>query len=514
MKRYLLPTIAIMAGIGCSHSAAGVTAWFTPSAWKVMRDERPAARPPLRWELTAARNEVEGCQLALFSTKLVKDATVTVSSLVGKKGRLEASLFKVGYVPCRKEKILYPDPLAPLNGPFDLQPGQAQPVWISVRVPKDAAPGVYRGKLKARAGAWSAEFPLSIRVWDFALPDAPACQTAFGISYDMAAEFEGVKLGSAEGKVMAKRYYEFMLDHRCSPNLLPIDLTSREAIPYLKDPRMTSFLIPTGGKTDDDLRALVGYLQAGGWFAKSYFYEVDEPITKKSFDALVAYTDRLRRIEPRYRAVTPFWGNPDWDPKLKATDVMLGRVNIWCPHYLYLDGFPGAREFLKVRRNAGEAYWWYICNNPRRSMNNIQIDMPALPHRILFWQQKREGIQGFLFWAINYWNRQFIHDPWQDQDTLGDDLYGDGSLVYPGAKIGVPGPVGSLRMEVIRDGIEDFDALTLADDWLGPEASMTYVTRIARSLKDFEEDPVKFEAVRRELGAALEAAAVKARKKL
>jgi hypothetical protein len=50
--------------------------------------------------------------------------------------------------------------------------------------------------------------------------------------------------------------------------------------------------------------------------------------------------------------------------------------------------------------------------------------------------------------------------------------------------------------------------------WLGPERSMSYVTRIARSLKDFDDAPLKLEAVRRELGAALEAAAVIARKKL
>jgi hypothetical protein len=478
-----------------------------------MRDERPMAKSPLRWELAAARNEVEGCQLVLLSGEPVRGVTVTVSDLKGANGSLKPALFKVEYVSCRKEKIPYPDPLPPLQGPFDLEPGRAQPVWISVRVPKSAAPGVYKGSVTARAGRWRREFPLSISLWDFALPDAPAGKTAFGISYEMAADFEGVKVGSPAGQALSRRYYEFMLDHRCSPYLLPVDLMSKEAVPYLDDPRMTSYLIPVGSKTDDDLKALVQYLKNGGWFAKSYFYEVDEPISKASFDALAATTDRLRKIEPRYRAVAPFWGNPDWDSGLRAKDVLIGRVNIWCPHYLYLDAFPGTREFLRDRKRAGETYWWYICNNPRRSMNNIQIDMPAVSHRVLFWQQKREGIQGFLFWSINYWNRQYISDPWENQDTLGDDLYGDGSLVYPGAKVGVAGPVGSIRTGVIRDGLEDFDYFTLADAWLGPGASAAYVTRIARSLTDFDLDPMKLEQVRRELGAALEKAAMEAGKR-
>ncbi len=502
----------VLCGLSCRPATTDpITAWFAPSAWKVMRDAKPSAEPALRWDLAAARNEVEGCQLVLLSGRPVRGVTVAVSGLKLGGTKLESSLLKVAYVPCRKEKVLYPDPLPPLTGAFDLEPGQAQPVWISVRVPKDARPGVYKGTIDVKADSRRHRFPLSVRVWDFALPDTPAGQTAFGISYEMAADFEGVKLDSAEGKAVARRYYEFMLAHRSSPMLLPVDLSSPEAIPYLEDPRMTSFLIPIGKKSDAELASLIRRLQDGGWFSKAYFYEVDEPITKPAFDALAAFTDRLRRIEPRYRAVTPFWGDPDWDPALKTADVMLGRVNIWCPHYLYFDAFPEIREFLKRRRAAGETTWWYICNNPRRSRNNIQIDMAAVPHRVLFWQQKREGLQGFLFWHINYWSRRYIQDPWLDQDVLDDDLYGDGSLVYPGAKVGVPGPVGSLRMEVIRDGLEDLDYFALADQWLGPQSSMAFVTRIARSLTDFDEDPAKLEAVRRELGAALEKASVETR---
>ena len=45
---------------------------------------------------------------------------------------------------------------------------------------------------------------------------------------------------------------------------------------------------------------------------------------------------------------------------------------------------------------------------------------------------------------------------------------GDGMLLYPGNKVGIDGPVGSLRLEVFRDGLEDFDYLALADQRLGP----------------------------------------------
>ena len=91
---------------------------------------------------------------------------------------------------------------------------------------------------------------------------------------------------------------------------------------------------------------------------------------------------------------------------------MLGRVNIWCPHLDYLESEPGFRKFLQSRKNAGESIWWYVCNNPREPYNNLQIDMNAMAHRTLLWQQKREGMQGLLYWDVNYWHPTLVPDPW------------------------------------------------------------------------------------------------------
>ena len=78
--------------------------------------------------------------------------------------------------------------------------------------------------------------------------------------------------------------------------------------------------------------------------------------------------------------------------------------------------------------------------------------------------------------------------------------------MYPGKKVGIDGPVSSLRLEMVRKGLEDFDYLTIADKVLGPEVTMTYITRITRTLTDYEKDPSKLESVRKELGTAIERA--------
>ena len=79
---------------------AQVTAWFAPSTTKVLRDARPV--PGARqWELAAARNETEACQLVLLSEQPVTGLKVTVSEFRRGEFRtvLYPALYKVEYVP-------------------------------------------------------------------------------------------------------------------------------------------------------------------------------------------------------------------------------------------------------------------------------------------------------------------------------------------------------------------------------------------------------------------------------
>jgi hypothetical protein len=509
MKMIPLVFVAMLLQVVPCAAATEVAAWFVPSAAKVMRDAKPDGTA-LEWELAAAKNEVEACQLVLSSSEPVECVTVSATPLTKSGGTktLQPELFRVGYIPVTREKIPHPDPLPPLAGPISLQPGLAQPIWISVRVPKDAEPGVYSGRVNVKVGEVTAAYSLSLKIWDFALPETPSCTTAFGAGYEVAAEQHGLAPKTPEADALAKKYYEFLLERRLSPIQLPIDLMSDEAPKYLNDPRMTSYHIPVGGKSDAELKSVVERLLAGGWFAKGYFYEVDEPVNKAAYDAFSTVTDRLRKIEPRYRIVAPFYANPDFDSNLRTADLMLGRLNVWCPHSDYLDANPDFAPFLHARRNAGETIWWYVCNNPREPHTNLQIDQNGMAHRALLWQQKRWGIDGLLYWATNYWPKT-LGDPWENMDTIGTGYFGDGSLLYPGKKVGIDGPVSSIRLEVLRDSLEDYDYLSLADRRLGAEATKGFVARIARSSTDYERNAAAFELVRRELGAAIEKAVVK-----
>lgn len=72
---------------------------------------------------------------------------------------------------------------APTLQPFRLEAGQFKQFWVTVKVPEDAAPGLYQGALALSTGAGKpVSIPLSVRVLPFALP-APLTY------YDSSREF-------------------------------------------------------------------------------------------------------------------------------------------------------------------------------------------------------------------------------------------------------------------------------------------------------------------------------------
>jgi hypothetical protein len=64
MNAFLLPLVAAFAVQGGEVSDKGISTWFAPSTVKVMRDAKPDGAAAT-WNLAAARNELESCQLVL-----------------------------------------------------------------------------------------------------------------------------------------------------------------------------------------------------------------------------------------------------------------------------------------------------------------------------------------------------------------------------------------------------------------------------------------------------------------
>ena len=168
-------------------------------------------------------------------------------------------------------------------------------------------------------------------------------------------------------------------------------------------------------------------------------------------------------------------------------------------------------KMCRERQEAGDEIWWYVCCGPRHPYANWFIDYPAIEPRILFWMTYKYHVTGFLYYALNMWSTNCSnreggwHVPHADPDirkkieqgarwpdipwnTFTYSRYnGDGLLIYPGPN-GVP--YTSQRLELIRDGIEDYEMLHLL------ETRALQVEDLANSLsdknKDFAKRAIKF----------------------
>ncbi len=93
--------------------------------------------------------------------------------------------------------------------------------------------------------------------------------------------------------------------------------------------------------------------------------------------------------------------------------------------------------------------------SPNKPYGNFFLYQKPIEHRILFWQTFKYHGSGFLYWEVNYWNRGNPLNNLRAGVTFDKNM--DGKLIYPGSN----GPIGSIRYENIRDGIEDYDYLVL-----------------------------------------------------
>ncbi len=200
--------------------------WWASSGWKISRGRGLPAAAGEALVIRAARNEAEAVQLVVQPVAGLKGLTVTPGALAGPDGAAlparSIEVLEVRYVnitqPTDKSAVagLWPDPLPPLAGPIDLEPGKNQPFWIRVNVPRDARPGVYEGSIELKAEGFDAAVPLKVEVYDFELPDRMTCTTAFGFSAGNVFRYQRITDPQQRREVIEKYWANFS-DHHISP---------------------------------------------------------------------------------------------------------------------------------------------------------------------------------------------------------------------------------------------------------------------------------------------------------
>lgn len=440
----------------------GVAVWFESSLEKVFRNDATRSKgvidPTAR--LSLARNEREAFQMVFrpLEDRELYDVAIYFQDLVKEDGSahipancLTASL--VGYVPVRIPSNFegptgeWPDPLPALPERFSAPGGQSTPVWITLFVPTETPSGMYRGMFEVHgAGMEPLEFGLEVRVYDFALPLAPRLKTDFGISLD--------KLGQSATEALKRAYLENAFEHRVtlreltqmpgpSPNFQASLQAYGTRLKALRQQGATTFCVPASLADAPEQLAEANAFVVRNNLRDSAFVQLAHQPSNADWPTLLESITRWKTAAPDIPVMVTTHG---LDPFLPET------LDHWAIHLPVIDTINSG---LIVKRilDGGEV-WAYVNHAPPRPYGNFFVDFAGIEHRILFWQCAVLGIRGMHYWNVNY--VESGQDPWK---SLLDatPVNGDGFLVYPGAE----GPINSIRWEIIRDGIEDYDYLML-----------------------------------------------------
>lgn len=495
MKRFIVPSVLVLAliigltiiGVARAEQPAACEIRLVSGGLKVFPGSVPTAIPGAPFRITAVRNEYAPFQVAVSAPGKGADFSVSATALGGAKGVIEipaSSMFLVENVRVEKPSIpaegsegkmpgrFWPDPLPPLQD-FYVRAGETRAVWIDLFIPPNAEPGLYRGSvIISSASCGKTELPFEVEVRPIILPTVPTVRTAFGngaLSVCME-KAHGVTKGSPQYQKLTEDYYWMLVEHRVSPYYIPADVYSDEAHRFLDDPRVTFFVIPARGSgeksgiwNDDEMKRLSDRLERTGWIDKGAFYVIDEP-KEESFSDVVRVGKRIHSINPRFRyLMTPSSG------KIFARQDIIEEafVGIWVPMISVMSK-RAEREILLKEQKKGKELWWYTCIAPKWRGMNYFIDESATAPRLHPWMNHLYGNTGILYWATDYW-KQVGCNPWSETETFPTGN-GDGSLVYPGT--GAVGPVASIRLKMLREGLEEYELLAMLGKRLEKVAGM------------------------------------------
>ena len=475
--------------------------------------------------MSMAKNEIESCQIYLASDGGHNGLTISFTQFANGIGdTVETEMTKHHYVSTESvedpnTKVHYPDALVPLTE-FDIKDGNSQGFLLKIKAGKDTPAGLYESRVTVRNsdGKIAKVAKVYAEVWDFTLPDESSCATAFGLnSYNIYGTHN---LPEGDDGKLYSIYYEYMLENRISAYHLPYEFDDPRVEDYIYDPRVSAFCVDGCQSNFDALtdKQLAGLYEKYGndetWNKKAYYYYVDEPNSPEAITNLRLASERLDRLVPNARHVTPIVTNP-WYGEKDQVQVVEELTNLWCPissfytpydksiDYSFLnnararslgkesiDKYGSAEERFASYKAQGDELWWYVCVIPQAPYANFFTNYQGEASRVLFWQQYMYDIDGCLYWSVNYWNGS----EWRTSDN---DFYsGDGLLLYAGHRYGIYGPIGSLRMEYIRDGIEDFEYLKMAEKVCGRDAVNEVLNTVTTDVLNYTSDSKVIESAK------------------
>ncbi|MCQ2163663.1 MAG: DUF4091 domain-containing protein [Bacteroidales bacterium] len=517
--RFMKHTLAAIAALMlCSMAQAGngITFKWVDTDVRQEKDVQPSEFLKKAFAFPAWRGEKVNAEAVIWAETDLQEVSVTASDLVCGKSVIPSCAVSTSFVryvmgdkldetqygQCgRRDSTVWPRYLSAdmLDNVVatDIAASMSQPVWVSVKVPADAAPGKYRGKITLKGkGIAEMSLPVEIEVQDRLMPEP----SEWGFHLDLwqnpysVARWHNVRLWSDE-------HFEYL-----RPVMQMLADAGQKVI------TATVLDKPWNGQTEDPFGPMITKIKRadGSWLYDYTIFDkwvefmmglgIDEQINcysmvpwKMSFDYFDQATNSLASVEctvdsPEF---ANYWGSflKDFQEHLRVKG-WLGKTNIAMDErsmeamlatialvksaapeigialagsyheeiqadindlcITSVEEFP--EDIREQRHQDGLVSTYYTCC-AEGYPNTFLASVPAEGSWI-GWYALAHNFDGYLRWAFNSWTIDPIRDG-RFRTWAGGDCY----MVYPEAR-------SSIRFEKLIEGIRDYEkARIMMAEW-------------------------------------------------
>ena len=413
-------------------------------------------------------------------------------------------------IPPNSMAELYPDPIIPQKK-IDLKANKTESVWLTFQTNENTKAGLYKGKVEFVSDGKVVEtIPYSVRVFDFALPK----KTSLLAIFDKRSEGSsgGWRARTAEKGVYSKFYDRSELqkylatkrvtvnyperlhlvwkDGKYETDFTEFDKFCKLSFEELGVPMMYLNMIPGHAfalplptidrvnpydgewpysnvkdytvlrpeyikRVKARIKLIYDHIREKGWQHNFILFMSDEPYywQKNIADMLNTYFKLIHSVAPEAKIYTSTWGYAE--PIEKDVDV-------WG---LNMSSSKTPDEIEKITKQKKHKIF--------TTDGNYCIDTPYnAQERIMAAFCYAGGFLGYEYWGVDWHMRN--HLIWGfHKDRLSSPVpnvvrrnrfpHGDGYFIYSGEVIGREEIFSSVRMEVVRDGQEDYEYFILLE---------------------------------------------------
>lgn len=480
---------------------------------RYQKNESFSGTPTQSWNTVAWKGERIHKQIVLWTDTSINDLNYTISNLTKGNDRMASSNISLRFgtyvkgdpeakscfeYPTHSDVVEIADALLE-ERTTTISASDPIKIWLTINIPRTAVAGTYTGSITVNGASNSLVFNISLQVVDYTLPEVENWEFHLDIwqfpinilnFYNAANPGSQIAIWSDEHFQLLEPAYKLLAD------------AGQKAITaYIKGgalgaESMIKWTRKTNGTWEYDFTAFDKYVSTlmswgitkqidcfspVGWNEASIPYFDEASNTIKDLNAPLGSNDYNTRWDHFLTAFKIFLDSKGWfnktvlyldevsETKLNhVVSVVHGNNSNWKLGIAYSHGLSNASKanfydlsgILEDASNNGitadKISTFYTSCTQTQPNNYITPENNPAEMIWMSWHAFNEGYDGYLRWAFDYWR---LNDPFDARD--GAHTAGDFSMVYRTSNTTPLNIMSSIRFEMLREGIQDYEKLRI-----------------------------------------------------